>query len=43
MDGLLSDNSGSGMDTLKTFNISTAAAIVAAADGVVMAKHGARG
>jgi anthranilate phosphoribosyltransferase len=43
VDGLLSDNSGSGMDTLKTFNISTAAAIVAAADGVVMAKHGARG
>jgi anthranilate phosphoribosyltransferase len=31
------------MDTLKTFNISTAASIIAAADGVVMAKHGARG
>jgi anthranilate phosphoribosyltransferase len=39
----LVDNCGTGMDTLKTFNISTAASIIAAADGVVMAKHGARG
>ena len=30
------------MDTIKTFNISTAASIVAAADGINMAKHGAR-
>jgi len=40
--GPLAENSGTGMDTFKTFNISTAAAIVAAADGVIMAKHGAR-
>jgi anthranilate phosphoribosyltransferase len=30
------------MDAIKTFNISTAASIVAAADGINMAKHGAR-
>ena len=30
------------MDALKTFNVSSAAAIVAAACGVVMARHGAR-
>lgn len=39
----LVDNCGTGMDALKTFNISTAASIIAAADGIVMAKHGARG
>jgi anthranilate phosphoribosyltransferase len=38
----LVDNCGTGMDALKTFNISTAASIIAAADGVVMARHGAR-
>jgi anthranilate phosphoribosyltransferase len=36
------ENSGTGMDTFKTFNISTAASIVAAAGGVPMARHGAR-
>lgn len=41
-DGPLVENCGTGMDALKTFNISTAASVVAAADGVLMAKHGAR-
>lgn len=36
------DNCGTGMDTFKTFNISTAAAILAAAGNVPMARHGAR-
>lgn len=36
------ENSGTGMDTVKTFNISTAASIIAAAAGITMAKHGAR-
>ena len=36
------DNSGTGMDSFKTFNISTAASIVAAAGGITMARHGAR-
>ena len=30
------------MDGIKTFNISTAASIVAAADGINMARHGSR-
>lgn len=38
----LVENSGTGMDALKTFNVSTAAAIVASACGVTMARHGAR-
>jgi len=38
----LVENSGTGMDTFKTFNISTAASIIAAAGGVPMARHGAR-
>ena len=42
VNGPLVDNCGTGMDTVKTFNISTAASIVAAADGIHMAKHGAR-
>ncbi|MFH2093606.1 MAG: anthranilate phosphoribosyltransferase [Pseudomonadota bacterium] len=36
------DNSGTGMDTFKTYNISTAASIIAAAGGICMARHGAR-
>lgn len=38
----LVENCGTGMDSLKTFNISTAASIIAAAAGVTMAKHGSR-
>lgn len=40
--GNLFENSGTGMDSLKTFNVSSAAAITAAACGVKMARHGAR-
>ncbi|OGV68604.1 MAG: anthranilate phosphoribosyltransferase [Lentisphaerae bacterium RIFOXYA12_FULL_48_11] len=40
--GPLVENSGTGMDRLKTFNASSAAAIVAAACGVNLARHGAR-
>ncbi len=36
------DNCGTGMDSFKTFNISTAASLVAAAGGVIIARHGAR-
>ena len=38
----LMENCGTGMDAFKTFNISTAAAIVAASAGVPMARHGSR-
>ncbi|HPT37017.1 MAG TPA: anthranilate phosphoribosyltransferase [Methanothrix sp.] len=40
--GPLTENCGTGMDGIKTFNISTAASLVAAADGINMARHGAR-
>jgi anthranilate phosphoribosyltransferase len=39
---ILVENCGTGMDSFKTFNISTAASIVAAAGNVTMARHGAR-
>ena len=42
VDGPILDNCGTGMDPLKTFNISTTASILAAAGGVVLARHGAR-
>ena len=38
----LVENCGTGMDTFKTFNISTAASIIAASGGIRMARHGAR-
>ncbi len=38
----LVENCGTGRDTLKTFNISTAAAVVAAANRISIARHGAR-
>lgn len=38
----LAENSGTGMDSFKTFNISTAASVVAASCGVAMARHGSR-
>ncbi|MCF8130738.1 MAG: anthranilate phosphoribosyltransferase [Deltaproteobacteria bacterium] len=38
----LVENCGTGMDTFKTFNISTAASLIAASGGVAMARHGAR-
>lgn len=40
--GGLFENSGTGMDGFKTFNVSSAAAIIGAANGVAMARHGAR-
>ncbi len=43
IDGVnLAENSGTGMDTFKTYNISTAASIIAAAGNIPMARHGAR-
>lgn len=40
--GPVVENSGTGMDTFKTYNISTAASIIAAGGGIRMARHGAR-
>lgn len=43
VNGVIVENSGTGMDTFKTFNISTAASVIAAAHGgIYMARHGAR-
>ncbi len=43
IDGLqVVENCGTGMDSLKTFNISTLSSIVAASLGVPLARHGAR-
>jgi len=42
VDGYLVENCGTGMDRIKTFNVSTLSSVVAAAGGVYMAKHGAR-
>ncbi len=42
LDRPLVENSGTGMDELKTFNVSTAASVVAAAGGARLARHGAR-
>jgi len=36
------ENSGTGMDMLKTFNVSSAAALVASAGGVTIARHSSR-
>ncbi|SLM27984.1 TrpD1 [Desulfamplus magnetovallimortis] len=36
------ENSGTGMDSFKTFNISTAASLIASSAGIPMARHGAR-
>jgi len=42
LDRPLVENSGTGMDHLKTFNVSTAASVIAAAGGARLARHGAR-
>jgi anthranilate phosphoribosyltransferase len=40
--GPIIENSGTGMDSLKTFNVSSAAAVVACACGAKIVRHGAR-
>ncbi len=40
--GPIIENSGTGMDSLKTFNVSSAAAVVASACGAKIVRHGAR-
>jgi anthranilate phosphoribosyltransferase len=42
IDSPIVDNCGTGMDSFKTFNISTCSSIVAAAAGICLARHGAR-
>ncbi len=42
IDGPIVENSGTGMDSYKTFNISTCASLIAASEGIAMARHGAR-
>lgn len=42
IDSPLVENCGTGMDEIKTFNISTGAAIAASACGIYIARHGAR-